>query len=985
MKHLISKRNLNKPSTISILLTVSVIFVINLISTFYSHSTTTKKLSSTSLLIRLHQVSIKKRSIQTYPTWNSTSTITLTSASDQVSLPAPVPVPVPLPLPIPIEHEQPPGSIPYLKLYSALSNTLKPIGLLLLIFWALFLFAFVGIVASDFFCPNLSTISSSLGLPESVAGVTFLGLGNGAPDVFSTFAAMKSGNGSLAIGELIGAASFIVSVVAGSMVLVCPFRVPRHSFLRDVGFFTFAIAFVLYIIHDGRIVRWEATALIILYISYVFVVGFGTWWIERQHRRRELIRKVRNEYADDGEEIEPYQDDPDFPIQTGGYSPESVLLTSTTPIDSPRPNGSPRLLPIPPDSPLLNFSMHFNENQDSSSSHSEDFLTEPSPNLNLPNLHNRRMRAPSLSYKAQQHGIGFLSPVFTLSRPPNEHRPTDVEYGQTHARRRSKHINSSPAIRSSILGAIEFRDVVNSLNRDSRAQSLAQFTPRPRLSASSGPARPALSDPSLGFNRKRSGSHSCAFPMPPHSFPSPALPQSPVSPLSPDNLLESDKNPKPNRSFGRRMGHRASQSAAAGTSLFKWGANWAQSLPAQVSDDLAPTSGFPWSELNGTDPQPPHRRSIVQIDDATQRTRNRESRIISQSPSLGGLAEEGGPSEGRGLSSPLIPSIMIIGERGDARHLSDHETSPLIKKEVRYWWLILKVICPSIQDWKSKSHAGRLAAIISAPGILLLTLTIPVVQDNSEVYDQDGEDEGDPEGHQSMVINSKMDEEEEGADGIPSDERIAHWLSIIQCNLSPILVIVTLLSEERWYYWCASIMIGITLSIYISQRLDQTVKVVLCFVGFAISMVWILTIVNEVIGVLETIGQILGLSDAVIGLTIFAVGNSLGDLVANVTVARMGFPVMAISACFGGPMLNVLLGIGLSSTYLISTNDGNPYEFKESSRLLISGIGLLIVLLITLIVVPLNNYKLSKTWGIFLIGSYVFGMIVHLFFQLINN
>ncbi|KAH9823981.1 hypothetical protein DFH28DRAFT_944175 [Melampsora americana] len=72
-------------------------------------------------------------------------------------------------------------------------------------------------------------------------------------------------------------------------------------------------------------------------------------------------------------------------------------------------------------------------------------------------------------------------------------------------------------------------------------------------------------------------------------------------------------------------------------------------------------------------------------------------------------------------------------------------------------------------------------------------------------------------------------------------------------------------------------MIRTSLSIYISQRLDQTVKVVLCFVQFAIS-----TIVNEVIGALETTGEILGLSSVVIGLTIFAAGNSLGDLVASI-------------------------------------------------------------------------------------------------------
>lgn len=38
----------------------------------------------------------------------------------------------------------------------------------LMLLWLVFLFAFVGICASEFFCPNLSHISSRLGLSESV-------------------------------------------------------------------------------------------------------------------------------------------------------------------------------------------------------------------------------------------------------------------------------------------------------------------------------------------------------------------------------------------------------------------------------------------------------------------------------------------------------------------------------------------------------------------------------------------------------------------------------------------------------------------------------------------------------------------------------------------------------------------------------------------------------------------------------------------------
>lgn len=41
------------------------------------------------------------------------------------------------------------------------------------------------------------------------------------------------------------------------------------------------------------------------------------------------------------------------------------------------------------------------------------------------------------------------------------------------------------------------------------------------------------------------------------------------------------------------------------------------------------------------------------------------------------------------------------------------------------------------------------------------------------------------------------------------------------------------------------------------------------------------------------------------------------DLISNTAIARRGFPRMGYAACFGGPMFNTLLGLGL--TYGIAT------------------------------------------------------------------
>ena len=185
-----------------------------------------------------------------------------------------------------------------------------------LLIWLAFLFSFIGIAASDFFVPNLETTADAFGLDDNIAGVTFLAFGNGSPDLFSTLAAMRVGSGSLAIGELIGAASFIVSVVAGSMCIVKSFRVNPVPFLRDVGFFSVAMVLLFSILWDGLITAWEAALLAGLYVGYVVVVVASTWWDNRREKKQRFLEEARRAFERDPvpsiaiyHDEEPYRDE----------------------------------------------------------------------------------------------------------------------------------------------------------------------------------------------------------------------------------------------------------------------------------------------------------------------------------------------------------------------------------------------------------------------------------------------------------------------------------------------------------------------------------------------------------------------------------------------------------------------------------------------------------------------------------------------------
>ncbi|XP_022095819.1 mitochondrial sodium/calcium exchanger protein-like isoform X2 [Acanthaster planci] len=171
------------------------------------------------------------------------------------------------------------GFINYLEVaYCVFPVQLIPLTLILLFIWLIFLFVALGVTAEDFFCPSLTAISKSLKLNQSVAGVTFLAFGNGAPDIFSAIAAItnaKDGNAGLAIGALFGAGVFVTTVVAGSVSIAQPFELAKRPFLRDTIFYVGAAFWTFYILYTGKIWTAEAVGFILLYVGYVFFVLIG--------------------------------------------------------------------------------------------------------------------------------------------------------------------------------------------------------------------------------------------------------------------------------------------------------------------------------------------------------------------------------------------------------------------------------------------------------------------------------------------------------------------------------------------------------------------------------------------------------------------------------------------------------------------------------------------------------------------------------------
>ncbi|KAM5471173.1 hypothetical protein MauCBS54593_003512 [Microsporum audouinii] len=881
------------------------------------------------------------------------------------------------------------GFISYLEIYYCSLGGAKPLGFAVLAAWLGMLFSTVGIAASDFLCVNLSTIANILGMSESLTGVTFLAFGNGSPDVFSTFAAMNSNSGSLAIGELIGAAGFITAVVAGSMALTRPFRVARRSFVRDIVFFTLATGFSMGFVADGKLQAWECAAMIGFYIFYVVVVVTWHWYMGRQRQKleRDLAARAHFHIPQNQElEINEVPEDDD-PIAGGEHRP---LLGATN----------------------------------------DDFGT-----LERADIPTLRVEDEDDEESRDRQQLAELHENMRVNRPPTSQR-----------------MITGGGIRPSLVGALEFRSVLSSLQKSRSLQSgkihLRSYsddpfaptnprTARPRASTTQRPqfysyhddertgpagsptsAQPRILSQSLdnppGAHQEHRPNLLCASPT---SSGYPSRSQSPA--LSVDRSRSPNRLAPPRTIFQQptyELGHSPSLLSSISP----------QTTPQAHGGDSSPNSSgsiTPFPPYTDETTYTPHGPSSLRFQRSTQSLNSEYTRAQS----AGTDVEISGPKWWPRSILPF-PDVFI------------------------------SALFPTLYNWGDKSIWDKFLGVAAAPSVFILTVTLPVVETESSepevpavphlpeqtptvtiqhqpggsgpdvtpsttaprYYDETVETS--PESLVRPTINRLRQDSElpvhppymecNGKDESPV-KQWNRWLLLFQLYTAPFFITLTFWNNLSQDHNPRTLLLPALLSLLMSsvftiillfttkgssEKLPKPLRPFVAFLGFAVAIAWVSTLATEVVALLKLFGVVLNISDSLLGLTIFAVGNSLGDLVANVTIARLGYPVMALSACFGGPMLNILIGIGVGGLYMTlqseqnmySTSSSNawatlqPYPISVSKTLIISAATLLITLIGLLIVVPLNKWRMDRNVGFGLVTIWCMSTVINVVLELVS-
>ncbi|MBN3311802.1 NCLX protein, partial [Atractosteus spatula] len=258
------------------------------------------------------------------------------------------------------------------------------------------------------------------------------------------------------------------------------------------------------------------------------------------------------------------------------------------------------------------------------------------------------------------------------------------------------------------------------------------------------------------------------------------------------------------------------------------------------------------------------------------------------------------------------------------------------------------------RKWRRKRWYWRAAKVFKVPLEVLLLLTVPVVDPDKE------------------------------------DRNWKRPLNCLHLVSGPLVCVLTFKSGEYGLHyiegefpvWALVLLVGLFLAAIVfcttSNQQPPRYHFLFSLLGFVVSAMWINAAATEVVSLLRAVGVIFNLSNTVLGLTLLAWGNSIGDCFSDITIAHQGYPRMAISACFGGIIFNMLFGVGLGCLVQMLHNH-QPVKLEAEGLLgweLAGALGLSLVC--SFILVPLQCFHLSRVYGVFLLLFYVAFLLVAL-------
>ncbi len=211
--------------------------------------------------------------------------------------------------------------------------------------------------------------------------------------------------------------------------------------------------------------------------------------------------------------------------------------------------------------------------------------------------------------------------------------------------------------------------------------------------------------------------------------------------------------------------------------------------------------------------------------------------------------------------------------------------------------------------------------------------------------------------------------------------RLTHRIRSIVFPWGFCFLAASLLTPEvylfTWPWWLTYVLTSTALSSFMffttSNREDPKCFLPHVMLAFCSCILWIYAVSSELVSCLNSTGELANISPTIMGIVVLAWGNSFGDLVADVAMAKNGHFETAISAVFCGPIQNVLLTIGTSFMIACLQSPHQKISFPELGGDIYLALGTLaVVFVLLMIAIPvLGRFRVPRWLGWSLLVIYI--------------
>ena len=138
---------------------------------------------------------------------------------------------------------------------------------------ALLLAGVIGLpLGADFLVSGARGIALSVGISETVVGLTLVAIGTSLPELATTIAAALRRQADVAIGNVIGSNIFNVTAIIGAAAIVTPLEVPAEILARDLWVMIAATLVMLpFVLLNRPIGRITGVCFLIAYAIYLWI------------------------------------------------------------------------------------------------------------------------------------------------------------------------------------------------------------------------------------------------------------------------------------------------------------------------------------------------------------------------------------------------------------------------------------------------------------------------------------------------------------------------------------------------------------------------------------------------------------------------------------------------------------------------------------------------------------------------------------------